>query len=116
MTLAALPFEDRGRRENTMFIGCAPKNDGVNAMHFLPGLTNNMLELEKGVLMFSDNHNEMVLVRAPVMFICADNPVHSDVCGLLQQTTLYFCRKCYRLMLAKKKGNTLAESGVQSKN
>lgn len=39
MTYAALSFEDRGRRENTMFIGCAPKNDGVKcyALHSRDG-------------------------------------------------------------------------------
>jgi hypothetical protein len=95
-----------------MFIGCAPKSDGVNAIHFIPGLTEDMLALEKGIPMYCSNANETVLMVAPVMFICADNPAHSDICGLLQQTTLYFCKKCYRLKLNKKKGKTLEESGV----
>ncbi|KAG1312058.1 hypothetical protein G6F64_003333 [Rhizopus arrhizus] len=76
MTYAALPLEERGRRENTMFIGCAPKSDGIN-----------------GVAMFSGEHNETVLVKAPVMFVSADNPAYSDICGIQQQTTLYFGRK-----------------------
>ncbi|KAI8331832.1 hypothetical protein BD560DRAFT_441174 [Blakeslea trispora] len=29
-------FEERGSREKTMFVGCAPKSDGVNAMNFIP--------------------------------------------------------------------------------
>ncbi|KAG0803512.1 hypothetical protein G6F20_013462 [Rhizopus arrhizus] len=80
MTYAALPLEERGRRENTMFIGCAPKSDGINAMHFIPALVADMKALEKGVAMFSGEHNETVLVKAPVMFISADNPAHSDIC------------------------------------
>ncbi|KAG1320243.1 hypothetical protein G6F63_014357 [Rhizopus arrhizus] len=103
MTYAALPLEERGRRENTMFIGCAPKSDGINAMHFIPALVADMKALEKGVAMFSGEHNETVLVKAPVMFISADNPAHSDICGIQQQTTLYFCRKCYVRKSSKKK-------------
>ncbi|KAG1400221.1 hypothetical protein G6F59_013205 [Rhizopus arrhizus] len=62
-----------------MFIGCAPKSDGINAMHFIPALVADMKALEKGVAMFSGEHNETVLVKAPVMFISADNPAHSDI-------------------------------------
>ncbi|KAG1031621.1 hypothetical protein G6F25_011963 [Rhizopus arrhizus] len=79
MTYAALPLEERGRRENTMFIGCAPKSDGINAMHFIPAQVADMKALEKGIAMFSGEHNETVLVKAPVMFISADNPAHSDI-------------------------------------
>ncbi|KAG0731082.1 hypothetical protein G6F29_014109 [Rhizopus arrhizus] len=88
MTYAALPLEERGRRENTMFIGCAPKSDGINAMHIIPALVADMKALEKGVAMFSGVHNETVLVKAPVMFISADNPAHSDIQWL---TKLYKC-------------------------
>ncbi|KAI9471036.1 MAG: hypothetical protein EXX96DRAFT_375772 [Benjaminiella poitrasii] len=105
MTYAALPLEDRGRRENTMFIGCAPKSDGVNAMHFIPGLSADMKALEAGVVMFSSEHNELVLVKASLMFISADNPTHSDICGLMQQATLYFCRICYFMKANKKKAS-----------
>lgn len=60
----------------------------LNAMHFIPGMVANLKKLEKGVIMFSGEHNESVLVRAPVMFISANNPAaYSDICGLLQQTT-----------------------------
>jgi hypothetical protein len=68
--------------------------------------------LEKGVAMFSGEHNETVLVKAPVMFIAADNPAHSDICGIQQQTTLYFCRKCYVRKSSKKKNCSLLESGI----
>ncbi|KAG0925842.1 hypothetical protein G6F30_013236 [Rhizopus arrhizus] len=95
-----------------MFIGCAPKSDGINAMHFIPALVADMKALEKGVAMFSGEHNETVLVKAPVMFISADNPAHSDICGIQQQTTLYFCRKCYVRKSSKKKNRSLLESGI----
>ncbi|CAO3657695.1 unnamed protein product [Mucor hiemalis] len=65
MTYAALSLEDRGRRENTMFIGCAPKSDGINAMHFIPELSRDMKALEAGVIMYSSEFDEEVIVRAP---------------------------------------------------
>jgi hypothetical protein len=81
-------------------------------MHFIPALVADMKALEKGVAMFSGEHNEAVLVKAPVMFIAADNPAHSDICGIQQQTTLYFCRKCYVRKSSKKKNRSLLESGI----
>ncbi|KAG0923714.1 hypothetical protein G6F32_014173 [Rhizopus arrhizus] len=81
-------------------------------MHFIPALVADMKALEKGVAMFSGEHNETVLVKAPVMFISADNPAHSDICGIQQQTTLYFCRKCYVRKSSKKKNRSLLESGI----
>ncbi|KAG0757874.1 hypothetical protein G6F24_010189 [Rhizopus arrhizus] len=116
MTYAALPLEERGRRENTMFIGCAPKSDGINAMHFIPALVADMKALEKGVAMFSGEHNETVLVKAPVMFVSADNPAYSDICGIQQQTTLYFGRKCYVCKSSKKTPRSLLESGITVEN
>ena len=72
-------------------------------MHFIPALVADMKALEKGVAMFSGEHNETVLVKAPVMFVSADNPAYSDICGIQQQTTLYFGRKCYVCKSSKKK-------------
>ncbi|KAI8375903.1 hypothetical protein BD560DRAFT_392240 [Blakeslea trispora] len=112
MTYAALPFEEGGSRENTMFVGYAPKSDGVNAMNFIPSITADLKKLEKGMLMYSSQYDEVVLVKAPLLFISADNPAHSDICSLMQQTTLYFCRKCYVLKQSKKKDKTIVESEV----
>ncbi|KAI8334556.1 hypothetical protein BD560DRAFT_461017 [Blakeslea trispora] len=112
MTYAALSLEKRGCRENTMFVGCAPKSEGLNAMHFVPSLAADLLKLEMGILLYSSHYDEIVLVKAPLLFISADNPAHSDICGIMQQTTLYFCRKCYTLKQSKKKRQTLLESNV----
>lgn len=71
-------------------------------MHFIPGLSANLRSIESGVAtLFSVEHNDLVLGRAPIMmFISADNPAHSDVCGIMWQTALYFCSKCYFLKLS----------------
>lgn len=71
-----------------------------------------MKTFEAGIAMFFSERNEPVLVRAPMTFIYANNLAHSDVCGLLHQTTSYFCRKCYVIKANKKKGKTLLESGA----
>lgn len=81
-------------------------------MHFIPALVADLKKLESGELMFSSEYNELVMVKAPLLFISADNPAHSDICGLLQQTTLYYCRKCYILKIIKKKNKTIEQSGV----
>ncbi|KAI9480695.1 MAG: hypothetical protein EXX96DRAFT_634349 [Benjaminiella poitrasii] len=75
MTYAAPPLEDHGCRENTMFIGCAPKSDGVNTMHFIPGLSSDMKALEAGVAMLSSEHNELVLFDPSL-----DTPVEALHC------------------------------------
>ncbi|CAO3599396.1 unnamed protein product [Absidia cylindrospora] len=48
------------------------------------------------VLMFSAYYDEIVLVIAPLMFITADNPRHSQLCGIFGMTSTYPCRKCYQ--------------------
>ncbi|SAM00642.1 hypothetical protein [Absidia glauca] len=47
--------------------------------------------------MFSAEHERMVLVIAPLLFICADNPRHAEVCGIKMPSSVYPCRKCYQM-------------------
>ncbi|CAO3656229.1 unnamed protein product [Mucor hiemalis] len=51
--------------------------------------------------MYYAEENEMVIVTAPIMFILADNPAHSDLCGILGLRTVYPCRKCYYRQVVK---------------
>jgi hypothetical protein len=59
--------------------------------------------LEKGVFVYSAEEKEMVVVTDPLNFILADNPAHSDICGIIGLTTSHLCRKCY--FMNKKKRN-----------
>lgn len=95
MVHAALPYEDRARRENTKYLRCVPKSEGLSSMSFIPSIAADLKMLKRGVKMHSSVFVEIVIVKAPVMFIVAENTAHSNICGLLQQTTLYACRKCY---------------------
>ncbi|KAI7891101.1 uncharacterized protein EV154DRAFT_91175 [Mucor mucedo] len=113
MNFAGLPFEDRSKRENTCFIWTAPKTDGINALSIIPFIVDDLKILEKGVLMYSAEENEMILVTAPLMFIMADNPAHSDICGILGMTTVFPCRKCYFRNIKKRKNEIYAVTPEQ---
>jgi hypothetical protein len=95
MVYAVLPFEDRNRRENTYFLGAVSGTKGLSAVDMVPRIAADLKALEDGVIMYSAEHEEDVLVIAPVLFITADNPRHAELVGLRQSTTLYPCRYCY---------------------
>ncbi|KAI7890759.1 uncharacterized protein EV154DRAFT_481888 [Mucor mucedo] len=113
MNSAGLLFEDRSKRENACFIWTAPKTDGINALNIIPFIVDDLKVLEKGVLMYSAEEKEMVLVTAPLMCIMADNPAHSDICGILGMTTVFPCRKCYFRNIKKRKNEIYAVTPEQ---
>ncbi|KAI7890774.1 uncharacterized protein EV154DRAFT_481904 [Mucor mucedo] len=113
MSFAGLPFEDRWKWENTCFIWTVPKTDGINALSIIPFIVDDLKILEKGVLMYSAEENEMVLVTAPLMFIMANNPAHSDICGILGMTKVFPCRKCYFRNIKKRKNEIYAVTPEQ---
>ncbi|KAL0077317.1 C2H2-type zinc finger transcription factor [Phycomyces blakesleeanus] len=95
MRCAALPFKDRNSIANIQFLSTIPKKDGANGMSLLPAIVDDFKKLEKGVKMFSAEDNEYVLVVAPILWIEADTPCHSELCGLLGPATTFPCRRCY---------------------
>ncbi|OBZ81086.1 hypothetical protein A0J61_10865 [Choanephora cucurbitarum] len=56
---ASMSFKDRSAIENFHFLGA----------------------LERGVKMWSADDNEYVIVMAPLMWVEADSPCHSELCG-----------------------------------
>ncbi|KAL0077270.1 hypothetical protein F4703DRAFT_1883021 [Phycomyces blakesleeanus] len=95
MRCAALPFKDRNSIANIQFLSTIPKKDGANGMSLLPAIVDDFKKLEKGVKMFSAEDNEYVLVVAPILWIEADTPCHSELCGLLGLAITFPCRRCY---------------------
>ncbi|OAD74816.1 C2H2-type zinc finger transcription factor [Phycomyces blakesleeanus NRRL 1555(-)] len=95
MRCAALPFKDRNSIANIQFLSTIPKKDGANGMSLLPAIVDDFEKLEKGVKMFSVEDNEYVLVVAPILWIEADMPCHSELCGLLGPATTFPCIRCY---------------------
>lgn len=103
MTCAAMPYSLRMKRENTFFIWTDSKKRGLTGLSVIPFIVDDLKKMETGKLMYSAEEDEIVLVTAPLTFILADNPAHSDICGILGLTTLFPCRKCYFRNNKKKK-------------
>lgn len=104
MQCAGLPFELRNKKDNMLFITAIPGSDGVSAFDVIPRLVEDLLELEEGVMMYSAEHGEDILVVAPLLLVMADNPRHSEICGLMSPTSTYPCRKCYARNLSNARG------------
>ncbi|KAI8336858.1 hypothetical protein EDC96DRAFT_578892 [Choanephora cucurbitarum] len=90
--------KERSSIENIHFVGALQKKDGASGVSMIPALVQDLLMLERGVIMYSALDREKILVTAPLLWIEADSPCHSELCGLLGLTTLYPCRKCYILL------------------
>ncbi|KAI9007512.1 hypothetical protein CLU79DRAFT_778320 [Phycomyces nitens] len=98
MKFAALSFSDRQSIENIHFLSAIPKKYGASGVSLLPGIVDNLVQLENGIVTYSCEENMDVLVVAPLLWIEADTPCHSQLCGLYAPGTLYPCRKCYVLL------------------
>lgn len=96
MKCGAMSSQQRQSISNIHFISAIPKKDGASGVSLLPAIVRDLRALENGVVMYSAELNEDVLVAAPLLWIVADMPCHSESCGLQNpSTTLYPCRKCY---------------------
>ncbi|OAD74362.1 hypothetical protein PHYBLDRAFT_67716 [Phycomyces blakesleeanus NRRL 1555(-)] len=95
MKCVGLSFEERCSIENILFISAIPKKKGANAASLLPEIVNDLKKLENGVVMFSAEDNAYVLVVSSLLWIEADTPCHSELCGLGAPNSTYPCRKCY---------------------
>lgn len=91
MVPAALPLEERNKRENTHLI-CA--HNRLSAMDMLPEIVDDLKELEQGVPMFDAERGEIVVVVAPLNFISADNPRHAEIACNKGLAPSFPCRKC----------------------
>ncbi|KAG1454565.1 hypothetical protein G6F56_007290 [Rhizopus delemar] len=92
MTPAAMSYDARSSKNNSYFV-CAT-NKKLSSIDVLPPLVDDLLELEKGVMMYSIAHNQIVLVVAPLLLIQADNYRHSELSMHKGSAAGYFCRKC----------------------
>ncbi|KAL0073970.1 hypothetical protein J3Q64DRAFT_1881433 [Phycomyces blakesleeanus] len=95
MKFAALSYKERSSIENIHFLSAIPKKKGASGMSLLSKIVEDCKRLENGLVMFSAKDNENVLVASPFLWIEADTPCHSELCGLRTPTSLYPCRKCY---------------------
>ncbi|KAL0074309.1 hypothetical protein F4703DRAFT_1968613 [Phycomyces blakesleeanus] len=95
MKFAAMSYEELCMAINILLLGIVQKRNGYSGLSLLPTLVKNFKKLENGMVMYSAEHGEYVLVVAPLLLIEADTPCHSELCGILGPATLLPCRKCY---------------------
>ncbi|OAD67395.1 hypothetical protein PHYBLDRAFT_151647 [Phycomyces blakesleeanus NRRL 1555(-)] len=60
----------------------------------LPPIVNDLISLEKGIEMYSEDHGEVVLVVAPLLLFMGDNPHQSQLAMHKRTSVKKFCRKC----------------------
>ncbi|KAL0085877.1 hypothetical protein F4703DRAFT_1852073 [Phycomyces blakesleeanus] len=92
MYFAALPLETRNKRENTLFI--CTSNHTLNAVEMLPPIVDDLVRLEKGIEMYSEDHGEVVLVVVPLLLFMGDNPCQSQLAMHKGTSAKKFCQKC----------------------
>ncbi|KAI9356421.1 hypothetical protein BD770DRAFT_390206 [Pilaira anomala] len=95
MYLAAMPLEKRTRRENAMFLCTSDKN--LQAVNMLGPIVEDLKQLEEGIEVYSYDHNDYVLLVAPLLMLMADNPRHSQLAMHKGTSSKAPCRKCLRL-------------------
>ena len=59
-----------------------------------PPLVDQLLELERGIVVFDAQLNTNALILAPVICFLCDNPRTAEICSHLGSGTLKFCRIC----------------------
>lgn len=66
----------------------------MSALDMADALVSELLELERGIVVYDSQLKCNVLVIAPVMCILADNARASELTNHLGATANRFCRKC----------------------
>ncbi|KAL0075607.1 hypothetical protein F4703DRAFT_1965870 [Phycomyces blakesleeanus] len=89
---AAMPLEERNKWENTLFV--CTSNHVLNAVEMLPLVVNDLVVLEKGVEMYSEDLGKYVLVVAPLLLFMGDNPRQSQLAMHKGTSSKCLCRRC----------------------
>ncbi|KAL0095081.1 hypothetical protein F4703DRAFT_1950758 [Phycomyces blakesleeanus] len=64
-------------------------------LEMLLPIVDDFVELEKGIVMYSKDHSEDVLVVASLLLFMGDNPWQSQLAMHSGTSGKYFCRKCH---------------------
>ncbi|KAL5477397.1 hypothetical protein EMCRGX_G024193 [Ephydatia muelleri] len=89
--LAGLRQKDNAQFCNIHFI-CT--SNQVPVMEMAHPLVDQLLELERGIVVFDAQLNTNALILAPVICFLCDNPRAAEICSHLGSGTLRFCRIC----------------------
>lgn len=91
MCMAGLPISIARQFCNIHLLACSNK---VTAVQMISALVNELLILEKGIIVYDALLKCDILVIAPVICILADNARASEIVNHMGATTTMFCRKC----------------------
>ncbi|KAL0097661.1 hypothetical protein J3Q64DRAFT_1694071 [Phycomyces blakesleeanus] len=88
---AVMTLEEQNKWENTLFVCTC--NHVLNAVDMLRPLVDNLVTLQKGIQMYSDDLGKHVLVVAPLLLFMGDNPCQSQLAMHKKTASRRFCRK-----------------------
>ena len=96
MLLAGLPKEENTKLSNIHLLTASNK---VRALELVEPIVNDLLKLEKGVIMYDAYFKTKVMVVAPVICILADNPRSSELLNHGGSGANKYCRICQVCMI-----------------
>ncbi|KAG2202531.1 hypothetical protein INT47_012525 [Mucor saturninus] len=93
MNISALPLKISNEYENHFFI--CTSNHKITAMEMIEPLTNDLYNLEKGMVMYDSQFKQNVFVISPVLFIRGDNVRQAEIALHKGSRATHPCRFCY---------------------
>lgn len=91
LLLAGLSKEDNALMKNIHFLTCSNR---VSPLDLSRPIVEDLLKLEKGVIMYDSHLNENVVVVCHLLFLLADNPRASELVCHLGSSAKRYCRLC----------------------
>ena len=91
LMLAGLPKQENSKLSNIHFIAASDK---VSPLAMAQPMVEDLLKLEKGIVMFDSLTQQDVVVVAPVLCILADNARSAELTNHLGSAANKFCRIC----------------------
>ena len=89
--LAGLPKKENAQLHNIHLISAS---NNVTALEMAEAIADNLLTMEKGIVMYDAAIKKEVLVVAPVLCLLADNVRSSDLVNHCGSSANKFCRIC----------------------
>ena len=91
LLLAGLPKCENARLHNIHFLTCSNR---VPVLDMASPIVKDLIELEKGVLLYDAYLDQQICVVAPVMCIQSDNPRSAELLNHQGGAANLYCRMC----------------------
>ena len=89
LSLGGLPQCESRKLTNIHFFSCS---NHVSALDMAGPITKQLEELEEGINAYDAIQKTTVVLLAPVILLCADNPRHSELLGAKANKFCHVCR------------------------